>query len=554
MNALNKYRHILIFLLLFALVFLLFGETVKHGFNSDDYLVLYYAQYKAISSPAEGLAVFVSPSWGIFYRPIIRLILEGMARTFGVSAGKYHIASLICYSLLCFEVYLLGLVLTGRMREAIVAALIFVTANVHAQAIFWISNINAVLVSILMLASFIFFASWHKNLKRLFYFSSILFFVLALFTKESAVTLPVILILYTFLLGGEIRFPEAVKRAVQNCWPFIILAASFVLIRSLVMSQIDLPPSLTSFNIRTFMLGLLYSLIMTLSPLDWALVIHWLNKLGTSGPTLPLLASMVVIITVAVPMILRRYRAVFLLLWIVSSAGPMLALGLVPSERHVVFGSAAGAILIAVALFKLSELAERKTSLPAVAFACIFVISFAGTSLYFLKQRQVIWRNASHVAGAIVKQTITMHPMPERDSSIFFLNVPDSLDGAFIFRFENLAYALRTFYKNEDLEVVRVVTLDKLSFDALTSRESAYFKLGAMGGHLYLPENYSEMDWSAKRWDRLKELGVVKKNTQYLEKHKRYGGSPLFIYSDNSLAMAPPEELKKLLENLYSLD
>ena len=100
MHVLKKYNHILILLLLFALIFLLFGETISHGFNSDDYLVLYYARYHAISTPAEGLAVFASPSWGIFYRPIMRLLLEAMARTFGVWAGRYHIISLICYSLL----------------------------------------------------------------------------------------------------------------------------------------------------------------------------------------------------------------------------------------------------------------------------------------------------------------------------------------------------------------------------------------------------------------------------------------------------------------------
>jgi len=368
-----------------------------------------------------------------------------MARTFGVWAGRYHVISLVCYSLLCFEVYLLGLMMTGRLREAMAAALVFVTASVHAQAIFWISNVNAILVSILMLASLIFFVSWHKKKRRLFYFSSIVFFVLALFTKESAVTLPVILVLYTFLLGGEVRLPDTLKRVAQNCWPFIMLGISFVLIRTLVMSQVSLPPPLTSFNLKTFIHGLLYSLIMTLSPLDWALVVHWVNKLGTGEILLPLLATIGILAAIVTPMILRRFRAAFLLLWMLSSAAPVLALGLVPSERHVLFGSAGGAILIAIALFKLGELISRKTPLPAIAVSCIFTVLFAGTSFHFLKQRQALWEHASHVAGSIVEQTMAMHPKPEPSSTIFFFNVPDSIDSAFVFRFENLAYAMQVF-------------------------------------------------------------------------------------------------------------
>lgn len=550
----GKLKHIVAVASLVVLVGILFGKTVGHGFNSDDYLVIYHALNRPADSLKEGLAEFLKPSWGLYYRPGIKIFFEILANLFGLRPGGFHAVSLVCYALLCIQVYILGLLLCERQAAALAAAVIFLTSSVHAEAIFWISSLNGVIENLLVLTSLIFFVFWRKSSRRFAYVLSLIFFVSALFTKESAVSLPIILILYDLLLGGEVRWPTAAKRAAKSGWPFVLIGLLFIALRGLVMRQAELPPSLTSFNWRILILGLWYSLIMTLSPIDWALALNWFDRLAAAGTIFYVLAACAIIIVAVVPVVLRKFRLTFLLWWILASAAPVLALGLVPSERHVVLGSVGAAILVSIALFRLAERITPAANGTSIALASFLVLMCATSSCFFLKQRQAIWRYASKVAGGVVEQTTRSYPAPARNMTFFFLNVPDSIEGALVFRFENLAYALRLAYEDESIDAVRIVTLDRVPHGSLSSAQSAYFKIDAMGGHVYLSEESLEDARLAARWRRLAELAILRKDSRYLREWDRYGGSPFLVYAGGVLMPSSPNELKTVLSELYSLD
>jgi hypothetical protein len=550
----GKYRHIVALASLVVLVCILFGKTVGHGFNSDDYIVLYHALNRPADTLREGLAEFLKPSWGVYYRPGIKIFFEILAKSFGLWPGAFHAVSLVCYALLCIQVYVLGLLLCERRAAALAAAVIFLTSSVHAEAIFWISSLNGVVENLLVLTSLICFVFWRRSARRLAYPLSLIFFVSALFTKESAVSLPVVLILYDLLLGGDVGWPAAAKRAAKSGWPFVLIGILFIALRSLVMRQADLPPPLTTFEWRIMILGLWYSLIMTLSPIDWALALKWFDRLAAAGTPFYILAACAIIMVAVVPVAVKKFRLTFLIWWILASAAPVMALGLVPSERHVVLGSVGAAILVSIALFRLAERIARRANAASIALASFFVIIYAASGCYFLKQRQAIWRHASEVAGSVVEQTTRSYPAPARDTTFFFLNVPDSIQGALVFRFENLAYALRLAYEDDSVEAVRIVTLDKVPHGSLSSAESAYFKIAAMGRHVYLPEESLQNAQLAARWQRLDELAILRKDSGYLRDWDRYGASPFLAYAGGVLVPSSPEELKAVLRELYSLD
>ncbi len=550
----GKYRHIVAVLSLIALVCILFGRTVSHGFNSDDYIVLYHALNRPADTLSEGLTEFLKPSWGVYYRPGIKIFFEVLAKSFGLWAGAFHAVSLVCYALLCMQVYVLGLLLCERWSMALAAAVIFLTSTVHAEVIFWISSLNGAVENILVLTSLIFFVFWRRSSRRFAYALSLIFFVLAVFTKESAVVLPIVLILYDLLLGGEVRWPTAAKRAAKSGWPFVLIGILFIALRSLVMRQAELPPSVTSFDWHIMMLGLWYSLIMTLSPIDWALALNWFDRLAAAGTVFYILAACAIIMVAVVPVALKRFRLTFLLWWILASAAPVMALGLVPSERHVVLGSVGAALLVSIVLFRFAEWITRRTNGASIALTSFFVVMYATSSCFFLKERQEIWRYASEVAGSVVEQTTRSYPTPPRNKTFFFLNVPDSIGGALVFRFDNLTYALWLAYEDDSIEAVRIVTLDRVPQGSLSNAESAYFKIAAMGRHVYLSEESLQNPQIAARWRRLIDLGILRKDSRYLLDWDRYGVSPFLVYTGGVLAPSSPEELKTVLRDLYSLD
>jgi len=536
---------------LFFLVFFLFGNTVTHHFNSDDYIVLYNALLHSAGTPVSTLEEFLTPSWGLYYRPIAKIFLESLVGMFGLRPAGYHLISLICYAVLCFEVYYIGLLLTHKWLWALASAIIFLAASAHAEALFWISGLNGVLENILSLASLLFFIRWRQVHSLRSYLCSLAFFAFALLTKESSVSLPIIICSYDLLLGGELRWPIAVKRVARSCLPFVVLGISFMVVRHAVMRQVHLPLALTAFDWKILVVGLWYLLIMTLSPIDWALSLHWFDKLAASHTAFPLLGGIAILAVAIVPVLMKRFRLTFLLWWILASAAPVLALGLVPSERHAVLGSAAAAILVSIALFKLSERLTRRSY--SVVLGCAFAVIFAGTSCYFLKQRQAIWGHASEITNGVVNQTMRLCPAPSPGTTFFFLNVPDSAEGALIFRFETLTYALRLLYRDDSIEVVRIATIDTVPHDALSSATAAYFRISAMGGHVYLPESGAGEQTATEVRRRIEQLGILREDKRYIEKWEQYGTSPLLEYYRGELHLTGTEKLRKILEELHSL-
>jgi hypothetical protein len=549
----KKYRNTLTALCLCLAVFTLFGGTIGHKFNSDDYLAIYHASNDLTISPSDAFSEFTKPSWGLYYRPIIKFFFEMLTRSFGLWAGGYHAVGLICYALLCLEVYFIALLLTGKWPASVAAAVIFMTSGSHGEALFWISSLNGVVENIITLAAFTFFILWRQQNQKSFYMLSLVLFIFALLTKESAISLPILLVLYDFLLGGEVRWGESIKRTAKSCWPFAVAGLAFVLLRAIVMREAHLPPPLVTFQWRMILAGPWYSVVMTLSPIDWSRALQWFDIVAKTRAILYVLIAIILSALVIVPLALKRYRVAFLALWILAAAAPLFALGLVPSERHVVVSSAGASVLLSVLFFRLSEKIARKSDAMAIGMGFVLVVAFVLPGCVFLKQKQNAWKHASIISSDVIEQTMVAYPQPAESTTFFFLNVPDSIDGALVFRFDNIRLALRLYYEDETIDAVRIVTLDKVPSGATAGWEGIYFTIAAMGGNVYVPMNAAEGAEQPAQWQELSRMGILGKNFRYIDNWERYRSSPFLVYSRDGLMPQPSGELKTVVGSLYSL-
>jgi hypothetical protein len=286
---------------------------------------------------------------------------------------------------------------------------------------------------------------------------------------------------------------------------------------------------------------------MTLLPIDWALAVNWFSALEEGGFFFHVFASAGILLIAAVPLVLRKNGIAFLLCWILAGTAPVVGLGLTPSERHVVFSSAAAALLIAIFLFILAERIARRSSLSASSIGFALVLFFSAANFLFLNQRRIAWKAASEIAANTVETTMSYYPAPAPDTTFFFLNVPDAHDGAFVFRFNNLAYALRLYFKTPSLNVIRIVTLERISPETLSNPTYAYFRISAMGGHVF------PGDREGPSMVKLNDLPFLSRNSIYLDAWQSYSRSPFFVYSGGRLIPSSPSELRKVLQDLYSL-
>jgi hypothetical protein len=188
-----------------------------------------------------------------------------------------------------------------------------------------------------------------------------------------------------------------------------------------------------------------------------------------------------------------------------------------------------------------------------VALGFVLAAAFAAPSLGALKQSQRAWKHASDVADRVIEQTMAAHPHPAEGATFFFLNVPDSVDGAFVIRFDNMRPALRLHYGDESIDAVRIVTLDEAPLGTSLTREGAYFSIGAMGGNVHVPREVAERPEQPGQWRELSQLGILGKSFRYSDNWEQYSSSPFLAYSRGEMKPLSSDELREVVDNLYSL-
>ncbi|RMG41025.1 MAG: hypothetical protein D6719_09555 [Candidatus Dadabacteria bacterium] len=135
---------------------------------------------------------------GNLYRPLTTLTYQLNKVSGGDNPAFYHLFNILLYALVCFLVFKLYSLNFKSLNFAFVCCSIFVVHPVHVEAVANIVGRAELLAAFFGILSVLLAANYLKNSKNLFLFLSALFFLLALFSKESALTLLLILPLYSF--------------------------------------------------------------------------------------------------------------------------------------------------------------------------------------------------------------------------------------------------------------------------------------------------------------------------------------------------------------------
>jgi len=199
-------------------IFLVYGATLFFNIVYLDDNVLVTGQYQfnknLLNIPqAFNEDIFRTPyNGGTFYRPIERLTFMLDAQ-FGERAIIFmsHLSNLLLHILsICLLFYFL-LKLNINKGIAFLFALIFSIHPLTAQTVAFISGRNDSLLAIPIFLSLIFFLDFLQTEKNKYFIWYLIFFVLALFTKETAVVLPVICAIYLLIFVGWRKIVENYK-------------------------------------------------------------------------------------------------------------------------------------------------------------------------------------------------------------------------------------------------------------------------------------------------------------------------------------------------------
>ncbi len=223
MRASRPESHDLVLLWLGLAVLVAYANALGGTFQFDDYNVI-------VNEPAvHNWATWFS-SLGHGIRPLLKLSYT-LDWTLGIGTLGFHLTNMLIHFLNSYLVFRLVQAFIWQRSQQydlrqvpLLAALLFAVHPVHTEAVSYISGRSASLMTLLYLAALLSYVLGRTRNSRFYlYLMTPLWFVLALAVKETAITLPLALLVWELCCGG--RWQVALKPQ----WPVWTLALVAVL-------------------------------------------------------------------------------------------------------------------------------------------------------------------------------------------------------------------------------------------------------------------------------------------------------------------------------------
>src|SRR6266478_167637 len=175
-----------------------------------------------------------------YYRPMFLIWLSLNHHLFGLQPAGWHFASI------CLHAAIVGLLFLMLQRHAFppwiafVSPLYFGLHSAHIESVAWISGSTDLLACLGMLTSLLLWWRSVESRSLVLFFFSLLFYFLALLSKEVSIVFPGVVFTYAWLFpaapSGNTAAPRrSIADAVQKTIPFPLTASLFLLLRDLAL-------------------------------------------------------------------------------------------------------------------------------------------------------------------------------------------------------------------------------------------------------------------------------------------------------------------------------
>lgn len=180
-------------LLICIIGFLLYGRALNFDYTNFDDNTLIQDNQSFIGNLSNFFTAFQKTVFltgaDVFYRPMETVWFMLNAQAGGENLFVYHFSSLLLHFAAVYLIFILLTRLNYSKELSLFLSLLFLVHPALAQAVAWVPGVVDILVTIFCVSSFLFFLNFLKEQKRKFFVLHLLFFLLALFTKETAVCL-----------------------------------------------------------------------------------------------------------------------------------------------------------------------------------------------------------------------------------------------------------------------------------------------------------------------------------------------------------------------------
>lgn len=420
-----------------AVALVCFVQTAAYGFVYDDDVQIvrnprirdFSLAWKAFF---ENFWAFRAPvSFSNYYRPLQTMTYMAGYALSGLSPVAYHVINILLHVLSSLAVFWIGWELFERSEPALWGGLLFAVHPMHTESVAWIAGVTDLGCGLFYFIAIASYLHAHKREKgrAVWPLISSLSFLISLFFKEMALTLPFVAALLDLLLERR-TWMERIKR-----WtPFAVTIAVYLALRltalgafsraaiALLIDPFDRAMTVLHFVALYFqklVIPLGHNAYYVFRPFSGLSHFEW-------APGFVLLGG--------IAFLLYRYarphsKALFLSLWPFITLAPVLNLGTVGlnmfTERYLYIPSLGVCLLIPALVF---IHCSESVQIVARNIGVALILVLAGLTIW----RNTIWKDNKTFYTA----TLSVSP----DAAAFHNNL-----GVVYFKEGNLAAARREF-------------------------------------------------------------------------------------------------------------
>ena len=395
----SKYQ---IILLLILATVLAYANSLNNSFVWDDDLLVVDNNYVRNWTYLD--AAFVSDLFHDYtvglashYRPLqtVSYILD--YKIWALKPFGYHLTNLLLHAACVVLVYLLMERLSSNSILSFFIAGVFAIHPINTNAVTYIAGRADPLCFAAMLASLLLFLTYHRadraSLTQVGLFTlSIISYLVALFSRESAMVLPLLVFLYSATLGA----PQShkLRYALRCTLPFVLVTAAFVPWRTAVLELQNkplhpdwMPPLSLRVQIAFRALATYFRLLI------WPAHLQMERQLVVGGPSLHLLTMAGVLIACALSWLARwTWRKVplacFGLCWFALTIAPLMGLVNLNASlaEHWLYVPSIGLYLCTAALYfhfdqRLSPAMVRPVRAVAATFCLVAFLALTARTI-----------------------------------------------------------------------------------------------------------------------------------------------------------------------------
>lgn len=473
---------------------LLFSNIINSFFLSDDFVFI-----DAVKSQESPFRLWVNP---LFVRPVVMFSYSLDILFWDLNPTGYHLTNILLHSVNAFLVFLFCSSLLGffdfekniKFRISLFAGILFLVFSGHSESVSWVSGRTDVLATLFVLVSFCCYLDFKKSGRKTAIILSYLFFILALMSKESVIVYPLLILVFDlFMQKKESRRSNILKTLTMQNGLFFLLLCIYFVFRFMVLGSFLKISGEFQTNFGIVLSNTMFFVSRSIFPFQ-VLKTVWNTLLsGDAGLGEIFFKSLIFVVSFGGLLILfikakKKEKG------LVGFAGFAFFVSMIPvlnwrisigdtqNERFLYFPSVFMSLLLVLGIY----LVFKKKLLRNTLIGLFLILH-----IVFLHQSNENWKAAGTVSEGILLSFAKNVKENAVDVSekIFILNLPDSLNGAYIARngffeslhvfepqlFKRIIVGISTHILKDKEDEAFVERVNEITYSINLNREDVFF-------------------------------------------------------------------------------